>query len=316
MSTPQSANSFCAYYSSLLILQYLNKVKASATIQTLVAPVLIPQTSVETISFSVAPTSGTFVFNYGGLLSATINWNDSASTIQTKIRAISGLSSITVSGSIASLSLYVTFTGVIPPALLLTTQSNSLLASSASVTISIAASDVTLPLAVMNGFNLFGPNTAVGAQLDILGKYAGVSRNGYSFLGTPITLDDSDFLSLIQLATIKNSAGSSLSTIQSLLNMFFPGEILVFDYANMNMSYLISSSVGSQNLAEIFVQEGLLPKPMGVQLAAVIYAPNIDNFFGFRTYLLPANNASPFNSYANYQTNRPWLSYADAIVVV
>lgn len=170
-----------------------------------------------------------------------------------------------------------------------------------------------LPLAVQNAFNLNGTSPAVGPQLDVLGKYAGVSRQGIGFLGNYIVLDDSDFLTLIQFAVIKNSAGSSLATIQSLINQYFPDEVLVFDYQNMQMSYLISSIVGSQNLIQLLVSEGLLPKPMGVSLGAVIYVPVINHFFGFRTYLLPAFNANPFNDYGSYQLTWPWLSYRDAI---
>lgn len=169
-----------------------------------------------------------------------------------------------------------------------------------------------MPAAVMNAFNLLGGSPAVGVQLDVLGKYAGVTRSGVGFTG-PITLSDADFLSLIQLAVLTNSAGSSLSTIQALLAQFFPNEILVFDYQNMQMSYLISSTIGSQDLVQLVVSEGLLPKPMGVSLASVIYAPVIDAFFGFRTYALPAHNVSPFNDYASYQMDWPWLSYGDAI---
>ena len=199
---------------------------------------------------------------------------------------------------------------VAPPAEILTITANSL-----NVLISVTATDITLPLALQNAFNLIGPSPAIGAQLDILGKYAGITRSGYDFNGNAITLDDADFLSLIQMAIIRNNAGSSLATIQALLNQFFPGEILVFDYANMSMSYLVSSSLGSQNLVQLFVTEGLLPKPMGVQISTVIYAPIITTFFGFRTYSLPAHNSTPFNTYSSYQTNRPWLSYKNAVII-
>ena len=170
-----------------------------------------------------------------------------------------------------------------------------------------------LPLAVQNAFNLNGANPAVGPQLDVLGKYAGVSRQGIGFLGNYIVLDDSDFLTLIQFAIIKNSADSSLAAIQSLINQYFPDEVLVFDYQNMQMSYLISSDVGSQNLIQLLVANGLLPKPMGVSLGAIIYVPVINAFFGFRTYFLPAFNSSPFNDYGSYQLTWPWLTYRDAI---
>jgi hypothetical protein len=81
----------------------------------------------------------------------------------------------------------------------------------------------------------------------------------------------------------------------------------------MHMSYLLDTNIASLSVAEFLVKQGLLPKPMGVQLAVLIYANGIDNFFGFRTYDLPAHNVAPFNSYDSYQTDAPWLSYANSV---
>lgn len=170
-----------------------------------------------------------------------------------------------------------------------------------------------LPISVQNAYNMTGSGISQGVQLDVLGKYVGVTRTGQGFTSL-ITLSDADFLIFIQMAIISNSAGSSLATIQGFINQFFPGQVLVFDYQNMHMSYLISSTVGSQDLIQLLITEGRLPKPMGVSLSAVVYVPIIDKFFGFRTYRLPATNSSPFNSYTDYQTDRPWLSYADGVV--
>lgn len=173
-----------------------------------------------------------------------------------------------------------------------------------------------LPLQVQNAYNLTGSSPAIGPQLDVLGKYAGVTRTVNGFSG-PITLSDSDFLSLILLAIVTNNAGSSLYDIQSLLQINFAGQIFVFDYANgdiMRMSYFISSSVGSQNLVEAFVAEGLLPHPMGVELGITVYFPVINTFFGFRTYDAPGMNNSPFNTYDVYNNNSPWLSYSDGVL--
>lgn len=169
-----------------------------------------------------------------------------------------------------------------------------------------------LPAQIQDAFNLTGADTAVGAQLDILGKYAGVTRSGNGFTG-PITLTDADFLSFITMAIIRNNSESSLYAIDVLLNQFFPGTVLAFDNQNMQMNYLISSALGTQDLIQLFVTEELLPRPMGVELALVIYAPIIDAFFGFRTYSLGPYNSSPFNTYADYQLDWPWLSYADAV---
>lgn len=170
--------------------------------------------------------------------------------------------------------------------------------------------DGLLPFDLNTCFDL---ETAVGVQLDIVGKYQNVSRNGYDFTG-PITLDDSDYRSLIKMAIVKNSAGSSLYDIQNMLSIFFPGTFLVFDYQNMQMDYFFSSEIGSVQLAEMFVTNGLLPKPMAVLVGALIYAPTINNFFGFRTYSYQSPNIRGFNSYTDYSMEKPWLNYSDAII--
>lgn len=167
-----------------------------------------------------------------------------------------------------------------------------------------------LPDQVQNAFEI---GTAVGVQLDILGKYVGVTRTGNGFTG-PITLDDADFATLITLAIFQNNAGSSLAQIQQLIANFFAGQMFVFDFKDMSMGYYINSSIGTLDLIELFITENLLPKPMGVALKATIVGPVIDNFFGFRTYQLPAANSSPFNTYSDYQSGRPWLSYSNAVI--
>ena len=295
------------YYASLLILQYVGKTRANATIQATAATMLLPQVSTQTITFSATPSSGVFFLNYNGTLTSSLTYNATASQVQTALQAISGLSSVTV--SLSGLVYTVTFTGVIPPAILLTVIGNT-----TNETITVLETDLTLPLAVQQAYNLTGSNIAVGTQLDVLGKYAGVSRYGYSISGLPITLSDSDFQVLISMAVISNNSTSDLYTIQQNIYNFFAGDILVFDYANMQMSFLISATTVSNNVLQLFITEGLLPVPMAVSYS-IIYNPTINNFFGFRTYEAPAYNSSPFNIYSNYQTNRPWLSYSMAVTV-
>lgn len=217
-------------YVGLLIPQYLNLPNATGFIDTIVSPAVIPQVSIQVISFSAAATSGSFVLSYNGMNSASIAWNASVSTIQSDLQAITGLGSITVAGSIAT-TLTVTFTGVAAPALSLVVASNSLMASAASVIISILETDQTLPLAVQNAYNFVqGSGTAQGTQLDVIGEYAGVTRIGLGFSGVAIILDDADFTSFISIAIIKNYSGSSLYQIQALLFQFFPG---LFSYLIM-----------------------------------------------------------------------------------
>lgn len=69
--------------------------------------------------------SGTFKFSYNGNATADINWNDSAGNIQTKLQAVSGLSTATVTGSIASQTLTIVL-GVESALSFLTVTNNSL----------------------------------------------------------------------------------------------------------------------------------------------------------------------------------------------
>ena len=176
-----------------------------------------------------------------------------------------------------------------------------------------------LPALIRDGFNIdpnLGP-TAVGAQLDIIGKYVGASRNGYNFTG-PITLNDSDFLLLIKLAIAQNTSQATLADIQNFILQYFSGAFIVFDFGGMRMGYYLESDVGSQNLVQLFVKQGRLPKPMGVTLSSLIYAPaaKLKSFFGFSTTALPTvinYNRTGFNHTASYTTSSPWLSTANAI---
>jgi hypothetical protein len=301
-------------YVNLLSMQY-QKPKAQATVFLTSGMAVCPQTSVQTVVFSVAPTSGVFVLSYNGVNSANINYSDSAATIQSNIHAnIPALATTTVAGSIASLTLTFTFTGVIPfPANLLVLVSSSL---SPSVTITITETDITLPLAIQGAYNILaGYPIASGSQLDTIGHWVGVVRSGLGITSF-ITLDDADFLELIRIAIAQNTAGSSLYDIQQFLQTYFSGEIYVFDYSSnsstvMQMTYIIGQTVGSQNLIQLVITEGLLPAPMGVQIT-VYYPPNA-HLFSFRTYEGPSLLGSPFNDYASYQLDYPWLSYKNLI---
>jgi len=297
------------YYANLLIFQYKSKPNAYNTVLSTVTPLVIPQTSVQSITFSPSPTSGTFVLSYDGIATSTLNWNDSAGTIQTALRLISGLGQLVVTGSIAD-GLTVTFNGLTVVAQLLVASTNNLLASSSPVTISIVETDLTLPLAVQNAFDI---NTAIGVQLDILGKYTGVVRT----ISTPnktITLSDDDFRTLIKFAVVQNNSGSSLGIIESNLNQFFEGKFIVTDYKTMNMSYIFAQSIGSSDLFTALVQEKLIPKPMAVGFT-IINPPDITQFFGFSLYENGgvSDVVKPFNTYEDFNNTWAFLQYQDFI---
>lgn len=292
------------YYQDLLIAQYNGLPNASGTIASTVAPLIQAQTSVQILNFSPSPSAGSFVLSYNGLPSLSIAWNASAATIQIALRTITSLANITVAGTIAA-GLTVTFAGVPPPALMLTVTTNT----TGSV-ITIAEIDVILPLAVQNAFNLIGPNLAVGIQLDIIAQYVGVTRTGQGFT-SPITLSDADFYTLIQMGIIRNNTGSSLSDIVAFIYQFFGTNILVFDSTEMTLTYFISGTIGSSDLMQLFVTEGLIPKPMGVGLT--VFYP-VAAVFSFVTVLVPTEvNGYPFNTAQSYSLTWPWLDATEFI---
>lgn len=300
------------YYAKLLIYQYLSKQKSYNTIITSITPIVMTQESVQFISFSDTPTSGTFQVSYLGNLSSAINWNDSANTVQTKIQNISGLSMATVSGDInVSIGLSITFVGFINVPELLIIKNNSLLVSLDSVNVFVTETDLTLPLAVQDAFNI---ETAVGVQLNLLGKYSGVTRT----VSTPsktINLNDDDFRTLIKFAVVQNNSGSSLETIEENLNQFFSGKFLVTDYKNMYMSYIFQSDIGSPEFFEALIKEKLIPKPMGVGFSVII-PPDINQFFGYSTYQQKGMNphVKPYNTYEDFNTDWFYLDYNDFIL--
>lgn len=88
--------------------------------------VIIPMNvAVQAVALSGVPASGTFKFTYGALSTAVINWNDTAAMIQTKLRALAPLAAVTVTGSLSSQSLVVTFGGVYGVQALLTITANT-----------------------------------------------------------------------------------------------------------------------------------------------------------------------------------------------
>lgn len=302
-----STRELVAYYVNLLIIQYASKPRATATIATQVAPALLPQTSTQLIEFQAPPASGTYKLEYDELLTAAIDWDADATDIQTELRTLPGLADVIVTGSAAD-GFVVVFEGVLTPAELLIVKDSTIDTGVPTVT----ETDEILMLAIQNAFDI---GSAVGVQLDTLGKYVGVKRTTQGLTG-PITLGDDEFRSLIRMAVLTNSAQSDLASIQDLIFTFFNGQMRVYDYQNMRMSYLISSTIGSAELIQMFVAQGLLPRPMSVQVAAIIYAPDINNFFGFCSYENPTpGDVKPFNTYEDYHTDWLWLDYQTAIVI-
>lgn len=142
--------------------------------------VVLMTNAVKHLAFSGTPASGTFLLTYNANSSAAINWNDTASQIQVKARALPGLEEVVVSGSMAT-SLDIKMAGIYAP-LALTTSSNTLMTSvPAAITITITtptaaetlANAITRTSTLVQYFGVIADETAdVMGQTDVLAAAA------------------------------------------------------------------------------------------------------------------------------------------------
>ena len=320
----QDTRSIVSYYADLLNMQYVNKVKARATIEASADAIVMPQKSKQTLNFridgehvnSALPGySGNYKLKYKTNETPAIPFASNAAYVQGQLRTLTGYPTLTVTGTVET-EFLVSFNDNLVSADLLVVSFNDIFGPGAlPVTIQIEETDPILPLAVQSAFNILpGFDFAEGVQLDIIGKYVGVSRNGRGF-GSFITLTDEEFILLIRAAIARNSLGSSLDDIQTFLFNYFPEQIFVYDYDNMHLGYFIAPGVVSSNLLQIFIGQRLLPKPMAVSIYPIIYSLTDELLFGFNTYTKVNTFASPFNSYAAYSQNVTWLSYSFIVTI-
>jgi hypothetical protein len=162
-----------------------------------------------------------------------------------------------------------------------------------------------VPLAIRDGFDI---ETAIGAQLDILGEYIGFNRNipieverdyfqfddytgpntdavgmsdytdpsvnpngvfyRYVFSNTVTTaLADDEYRFLLKLKVLLNNSDNTLYYVTNLLYEFFGGDVYCVDNADMTIDYYVSET--ANYIAQIAVDQGLLPKPMGVEITNI-----------------------------------------------
>lgn len=115
---------------------------------------------------------------------------------------------------------------------------------------------------VENGYDI---NTAIGKQLDILGKYIGIDR----FCdGTP--LNDDDYRFLLKLKIITNNTTNYAKDIDDLLFQFFGTTVRAIGGNDMSMNFFIEGI--NNDLALCAIDKGVLPVPMGVKLGNTIIA--------------------------------------------
>lgn len=167
-----------------------------------------------------------------------------------------------------------------------------------------------ISLDVLNAFDL---ETAVGQQLDILGKYIGLSRQVKIFLPNQTTrLNDDDYRTLFKLKLITNNGRASTGEIKKSLYELFPDTIRVYDNRDMSYTYFVSDTL--QDLMTVIVSEELLPLPMSVEYRLIFVSKDVTKFFGFSNYTGINNNPNGFTRYSQGFRNY-FLRYKDRFTV-
>jgi hypothetical protein len=178
-------------------------------------------TAVQKVSFSATPAAGSFKLKYGLLTSAAIAFDDVAADVQVALRALTGLSTITVAGDFAT-GFVVTFTGVTGPATLLTVTENSLDdASGFNIEVTVetttpgqAAGTETLSAAIVRTSTLvqyFGlMMAAIPSQVDMLAAAATVQAlNKIAFFvsNDEAAVASGGYVDLIRTGSLTQSRG-------------------------------------------------------------------------------------------------------------
>ena len=161
-------------------------------------------------------------------------------------------------------------------------------------------------LDMVNGFGL---DTAVGKQLDILGKYIGLNRQVKVNIGTSDTniLTDDQYRILLKLKLIKNTNFSSTSQIRKALYELFPNDIRLFDPRTMIYEYELSTLFN--DLVNVIIAEELLPLPMGLDYTINV-VPDLLKLYGYYGYDGLNNNPNGYSSYTDGFKGK-YLSYGD-----
>jgi hypothetical protein len=160
--------------------------------------------------------------------------------------------------------------------------------------------------AIQGGFDI---DTAVGNQLDILGKIVGTSRYITNTIldttkfyipldssgtkipitdtkitlvnrqtgGSATSLSDDEFRFLLKLKIIRNYSDNSFKSMDDSIQQFFQSA-LIASYGIMNIVYFAESSIF--DIVIKGASKDLLPRPMGVNIVGIIKTDADTSLFG------------------------------------
>jgi hypothetical protein len=163
---------------------------------------------------------------------------------------------------------------------------------------------------LLDVLDAFNPDTCVGKQQDILGKWVGVDRY-YLGDGTTQILNDDDYRIVLNFRAITNSLDMNCSAIDNILYEFFGNNVICTTDNDLRIFYLVTDEYF--NISSILLQKKVLPKPIGVAIGGIIKSKV---WFGFSTYETfnkdISANVAGFATYANWLTKKgSFLTYND-----
>jgi hypothetical protein len=114
---------------------------------------------------------------------------------------------------------------------------------------------------LINAFNI---NTAIGAQLDIIGELVGVSRQlNFIPIGYSPILTDTLYQTILYAQILKNQWDGTISKVYSFWSQYLPNyPIAIIDNQDMTMTVWIAGMSGFQQ--QITAAGYYVPKPAGV----------------------------------------------------
>lgn len=276
--------------------------------------VILLTNQVRHLAFSGTPASGTFQFSYNANTSAAVNWNDTAAQIQAKIRVVTGLSQVLVTGTMAT-SLNVQMAGIYAP-LSLTTTANSLMTSApAAITITVTTSTANETL-----------GAAITRTQDLV-QYFGILVNE-----TADTIGQTDVLAaaaviqpLVKIAFFVSNASADLSPA-GLLDLLRSGSftqsrglyygdsvaanavIMAAAYAGRGLSVNFSGSNTTLTM-NLKTLSGVQPDPTITQtLLDLAKTAGVDTYASYAG--VPAVYSAGTNQYFDAVYNQLWLTGA------
>jgi|SRR6185312_1743504 len=218
--------------------------------------IILLKNSKQNLAFSGIAASGTFEITSTNGSTAAINWDDTASEIQTKLQAVTGQSEWIVTGSIASQSLNIQCASTYGAVTLFTISANSLMTSApAAITITVTSTQagetiqaaITRTQGLVNYFGVMVNETlSVIGQTDLLAAAAVIQSLlliGFFVSNQEADIQSGGMIDLLATGSLDHTRGLYYGDSTALNDLIF-----LASYASLGLSTNFTGSNTTQTL--------------------------------------------------------------------